>query len=471
MPQSTFRQSHPVGTHLPLAKFSYTTTPAAHLGPLAWCHINGCGDLACVFEQFSSGDRAYILIMKVIQNDSTILEQIDVARFVRSQPQSGSTQPGSLPKPPFAVVVKSPCLAVKYPLNGSTRRFQVKFLMERDYYTALSVLSEINCPLTEGNTSSMQPPRRAPSSSSWASSSQAPTVLLNEGITAMTPESNAAFPFYPMTRHWSGGMTTPQSAYPATGTITNATSDICRTPARPQCVSRIPEVQPPPTLPNPVVPEKGITTETPELRPAATPAYHDIQELDQALPPKRSLPFPKPGAKRQRTASANGKSARQRTTSEPSRNVRRGNQTSRGVLERQDSIVSNATSHSLTQTQPYPESNQIPNMSQEPESTQIWSQRENNENQRPPQHLDATMAAVSGSETVNDVQVPRSPSPEQRSAPSCEDQLAAYLSAPSNERIAFLENWMCELIEDDKFMALCEDVDSTWRRFAFGIKR
>lgn len=52
-----------------------------------------------------------------------------------------------------------------------------------------------------------------------------------------------------------------------------------------------------------------------------------------------------------------------------------------------------------------------------------------------------------------------------------ENQLSTYLGAPTPERIAFLENWMCELIEDDGFMALCQDVEVTWRRFAFGIRK
>jgi hypothetical protein len=52
-----------------------------------------------------------------------------------------------------------------------------------------------------------------------------------------------------------------------------------------------------------------------------------------------------------------------------------------------------------------------------------------------------------------------------------EDHLAQYLAAPTPERIAFLENWICELIEDDRFMNLCQDVEGTWRRFAFGKKQ
>jgi hypothetical protein len=56
-------------------------------------------------------------------------------------------------------------------------------------------------------------------------------------------------------------------------------------------------------------------------------------------------------------------------------------------------------------------------------------------------------------------------------AAGAEDQLAEYLAHPTAERLAFLENWMCELIEDEQFMTLCQDVESTWRRFAFGQKQ
>lgn len=68
---------------------------------------------------------------------------------------------------------------------------------------------------------------------------------------------------------------------------------------------------------------------------------------------------------------------------------------------------------------------------------------------------------------------PVQPSAEetQKAPVSVESQFASYLSAPTPERIAFLENWMCELIDDDHFMTLCEDVEATWKRFAFGRER
>ena len=46
--------------------------------------------------------------------------------------------------------------------------------------------------------------------------------------------------------------------------------------------------------------------------------------------------------------------------------------------------------------------------------------------------------------------------------------LSSYLSAPTAERTKSLENWICQHIEDDGFIQLCQDVESIWRRIAVG---
>lgn len=73
-------------------------------------------------------------------------------------------------KAPIAVIVKSPCLAIRYPTrvnqvrpsshinkrrrdpmltHWQIRRFQLKFASSADYCRAISILSEIGCPITE----------------------------------------------------------------------------------------------------------------------------------------------------------------------------------------------------------------------------------------------------------------------------------------------------------------------------------
>lgn len=74
MQQSKFRQEYSSGTRLSLAKFSYTTTPIDHPGPLSWSHLNGNGDLVCIFDKFAAtGSASSKLIMKVIRNDSVLV--------------------------------------------------------------------------------------------------------------------------------------------------------------------------------------------------------------------------------------------------------------------------------------------------------------------------------------------------------------------------------------------------------------
>lgn len=126
----------PQSVRLELTKFSHTITTNDRPGPMAWTHVNGNGDLACILDKFDESKSAPLkLIMRVIQNDSVLVcfqindfilallsvtpsqEQIDLAYYVRTnQPLREQSAPGQ--KSPFAVVVKLPCLAVKYPQSG-----------------------------------------------------------------------------------------------------------------------------------------------------------------------------------------------------------------------------------------------------------------------------------------------------------------------------------------------------------------
>ena len=46
--------------------------------------------------------------------------------------------------------------------------------------------------------------------------------------------------------------------------------------------------------------------------------------------------------------------------------------------------------------------------------------------------------------------------------------LSAYLDSPASDRASLVENWICEQLEDDAFIQLCEDVEGVWRRIALG---
>lgn len=215
----------------------------------------------------------------------------------------------------------------------------------------------------------------------------------------------------------------------------------------------------------------STATKKPNARSATAPACYDEKELNQMLPPKRLLPFAKPGQKRPRTdtpsqpdtAQTTAPAARnasiEATNSQPSAPM-----TSHNTFERTDSFLSDSQSQPLIPTQPYPEAEtEMPEL--QVQSTQPYPCPYPATSHEEP--LGRAISAVSTSRIrTNDVFEQRQPAPE-----ALEDQLTLYMSQPTPERILFLENWMCELIEDDKFMKLCQDVEGTWRRFAFGIKK
>lgn len=224
-------------------------------------------------------------------------------------------------------------------------------------------------------------------------------------------------------------------------------SDLQRAPANQ--VSSL--VQPAVDLPNP------------SSQPSTVEGYHDIQELNQVLPPRRELPFLKPGMKRKRPELTAETIAEKPKSSRASKSA---SQAHCNTIERCDTMISNASSQSLVQTQVYVEP-------AEPVSTQPYSQPDKEiQLQGPNSQLTTTLCAAVPRDTSNNVQVERTQSPTQPAAPaSIEEELTAYLSSPSSERVQFIENWMCELINDDRFMTLCQDVEATWKRFAFGIKK
>lgn len=46
--------------------------------------------------------------------------------------------------------------------------------------------------------------------------------------------------------------------------------------------------------------------------------------------------------------------------------------------------------------------------------------------------------------------------------------LSAYFTMPESERSQLVNNWICQQLEDDGFRALCQDVERVWQRIAFG---
>lgn len=48
--------------------------------------------------------------------------------------------------------------------------------------------------------------------------------------------------------------------------------------------------------------------------------------------------------------------------------------------------------------------------------------------------------------------------------------LTAYAAQPVEQRRVIVSNWIVQHIEDDAFLALCEDVYGTWQRVGLGLE-
>lgn len=265
----------------------------------------------------------------------------------------------------------------------------------------------------------------------------------------MTPDSNAPGPFHSMVGYEPGLHRNSSQASNATSVQQN----MRHIASEPQHL------------------EQGRTSS----RPVPSPAYHDEGQLNRMLPPRRELPFSKTGKRKSRGDSSNEMASKQvisQSSAEQPTNAagsqRPDSSNENNVPSRHDSYIpdSQPQSQPLVSTQPDPT-----RRSPELQNIQPYPAAPNEQPRR-------TMVQIGSPEfpradyngdTTQLVQT-------QEYIPTCpttsvEERLEQYIASPGAERIAFLENWMCELIDDDKFLALCQDVEGTWRRFAFGKKR
>ncbi|EEP76345.1 predicted protein [Uncinocarpus reesii 1704] len=256
-------------------KFSYVTTTVGRTSPLSWTHIAGGTDLLAVFdrvrvqENASSWTAESKLTLKVLRG-TDVLEDLDLGALAREAVASSSSQqqvPNA--KTPIAVIVKSPCLAIRYPTRvNQIRRFQLKFSSDADYCRAVSVLSEAGCPITESTAAP------APPSAPFKTRLDPPSW----------PQSAVTPPPAPTASQFGDhGILTPTTALDARPSTVGSASTIGTAP------------------PSRNAPVTGGNTTSPWLnshvsneRPATAPTFPDPESISQLLPPKRELPFARP---------------------------------------------------------------------------------------------------------------------------------------------------------------------------------
>ncbi|OJD14174.1 hypothetical protein AJ78_05461 [Emergomyces pasteurianus Ep9510] len=529
--------------NIPILKFSYSTASADRTSPLGWTHLSSSGDLAVVFDHimppetssaFCQGDRR----LRVFRSGA-IMEQLNLNSLAREAAAVPSHAFAQNMKPPVAIIVKSPCLAVRYPMrNDQTRRFQIKFSSDADYSTVISIFNKLGCPITH---SAIVSPQQASSNRPFSSTSQTPSLLQIGSGAHATPPVLSARP----TREQYHGRPCPSSLTEqnTSGSVISSFSNISASTSSGNQVNQrphtsavfIPSTGPAYNFTTPnlshvdmqgqsstpfhtakqnMVPisEKHADARQPsdwafKDRPVTSPALPDVDSLNKILPPKRDLPFAKPGTKpRSRHPShSRGPANRLTRTAQPSGlsspSISQAAASTFNTNENPPAKTNQESNGIVTKwgangdsTNPYPpfrrtqaretlEGNNTSTSQKSTSSTGIDpsasftngagnGQSEESNNVSNEVAMTTQNAIVSATPQLSAERCPgggfifsAEPTNTRDISPS---ELSAYLSTRSPERTALVESWVCSQLENDSFLALCQDVEGVWRRIAFG---
>ncbi|PGH11048.1 hypothetical protein AJ79_05090 [Helicocarpus griseus UAMH5409] len=541
--------------NIPILKFSHSTTSADRASPLAWTHLSSNGDLAVIFDQFpphetSSAFSQGYQCLRVLRG-SEILEQLNLNWLAR-QAAAGPSLLVPNVKPLVAIIVKSPCLAVRYPKgNDQTRRFQIKFASDADYSNAISIFSGLGCPITH---STVNPSNQPSSDRPFSSSSHTPSLLQIGGGTptltssTMSPgisnrplsgqylgqqplsssgaEHNLSGPF-----DTSFNNITSTANYGQVNGDRRASSEMFFRPGisnhgiTASSSSATTAQAPSGTIPH-TLQRRGshFATNPADLRatsdhfsrdrPSTAPTVPEVESLSQILPPKRELPFAKPRV-----------SQKPRSRKSPVK------------LAPKPTQLSNASTLFISQSEAAASGTNTETRPSSTGSSCTWALENGGANatsagyglargkeaevpatadlgDSSPQLISRCNMGTSGASTlekstekagietgtftrtkslggVNEINntsnaenvEPITQTLPGRSTTDCfavapagcatKDEISvadfsSYLTTPSSQRAALVESWVCGQLENDAFLALCQDVEGVWRRIAFG---
>ncbi|PKY03170.1 hypothetical protein P168DRAFT_328238 [Aspergillus campestris IBT 28561] len=208
-------------------------------------------------------------------------------------------------------------------------------------------------------------------------------------------------------------------------------------------------------------------------RPSTATTFRAIRPLEELLPPKRDLPFANPVAKRACT-----------TTARPA-TVAHGSGPSRGPICRAEAArnlagpVSSLDSwNTQIQQRPEPQSSKLLTLKYHHSTPNILDTATHLPLPQPLPTTTSPSCVISSDQNTNAPSTKPKPSPSTiHKSPQQPQQhpneltmldLSSYLSEPTPQRTANLQNWICEHIDDDSFLQLCQDVEGAWVRIALG---
>ncbi|CAK40610.1 uncharacterized protein BO96DRAFT_337468 [Aspergillus niger CBS 101883] len=406
-------------TRLSLAKFSHTTTSLTHRGPLNWSHIMGNGDLTAIFEKRTmtsfTPDRVLLKVLRV--HDSLV------------------------------------------------RRFQIKFTFDPDYYTALSILGEIGCPVSEPSVGYM----RKLTSSQWSLGSIEGKSMVREPPYVLSSMSGPSEPVGASTLQRPSTTSASGNSLPSTSWSAAQTSDTtCARGSKNENALSIAQTH---LQHAPAVDRKDVrNSDKLTTRPFTSSAAERLLEPEIDIPPRRILPWSSTSKRANITPKAPPAFPHAAVTDATSSNIGTGVRFQMR-LQTQTRPATSCERITMPRLRLLPPA--LPKVNNDrqmphPESGSHIPSRTGSYNQ--PKCLQTAFVSSCPS-TSSNLQADRAEAnkfpaghqgeahQEKNSADRIAADLSSYISAPTEERMASLETWICKQIEDDGFLELCRDVE------------
>lgn len=223
--------------------------------------------------------------------------------------------------------------------------------------------------------------------------------------------------------------------------------------------------------------------------PSTAPSFPDAESLNQALPPKRELPFARRenksgGAKRSVTQSSKlpvPPNASSTSSNAHAKGSGKSTPLNQKALSNRKSKINGSTHECSSKPSGDTLHNEAPaEMPQKGLDSHDPGTRGMHHNHNGSSSSSSSNKAGTVSTTTTSF-IPNTSSETGESSPLTQEasggksitfitseDLSTYIATPTTERSALIESWVCQQLESDAFTTLCQDVEGVWRRIAFG---
>ncbi|KZF21074.1 hypothetical protein L228DRAFT_284146 [Xylona heveae TC161] len=493
-------------TSLPITKFSHAINLNQHDTNVNWSHITKRDNMFVVFDSAKSFINTVTeerRLLKVIVG-ADVVEIVDLDRLCQDMADAAAqsslflSQTGQTPS---AVMIRCPCIAMRYlKPTGEIRRFQIRLAVEADFYTAASILTRIGFSLNNGpvrRTTTIMPPSRPISAPSQLHPTEFLSLSQSEPAFDRTIEVES--PTAEMPRNLISSIPTShrflddqpfQSSAPVHASTRQLPEDIIRPTTAPVSMPlsqeetltqiipprrELPFGRPVPASSSPsrtTIPKSGQLSRRPtfsvaDLPPLRTPTYvSETSDVSNNTTLANTPILPTAPGETTKTRAPRKRARTSKCTTKP-------NKVTAPLEVSQPSVSEPPVPHLQPSSLDHPTTSVVdPNSAchYQPLSDHASNQAADSSSQlQPPLPSSGGANEPLSSEYLAHIDAFIAQHAPNTTASSHAESLVDYSSLPNDERLAALDTMICNLIEDENFITLCQDVENTWRRIGLQL--